>query len=173
MFHRFNKRLYCITQIQSENGFFFFLFFFNSVKKTGSRRRCTVSSFGPCWKTRVWKGAQNDLHCCCLNKLESELTLIEAISRLCFIPECCFRDVPAKFTAWQLEPIFFFTGFPCKKKKSSRREREKEKRGGWEEQQHLSKSLSKHYTNPPRHITAQVFLFVMNGVIRRKHTLPD
>lgn len=169
MWHWLNKKCFCTLQKLSNRYDLGTGSTFLYRKKTQLRRRCTTFSHGTCWKTQVWKGAQNDLHCYSLNTLESELTLIEAISRLCFIPECCFRDVPAKFTAWQLEPIFF-TGFPCKKIVS---EREREKGGGWEEQQHLSKSLSKHYTNPPRHIKAQVFLFVMNRVIRSKHTLAD
>lgn len=115
--HWLNKKLFfsnCILQELSNRYDLRTGSSFLHRKKTLLRRRCTTFSHGTCWKTQVWKGAQNDLHCCCLNKLKSELTLIEAISRLCFIPECCFRDVPAKFTAWQLEPIFF-TGFPYKK----------------------------------------------------------
>lgn len=63
---------------------------------------------------------------------------------------------------------YFFHGVSVSKIVSERK-----KGGGWEEHQHLSKSLSKHYTNPPRHGTAQVFLLVMNGVIRSKHPLVD
>ncbi len=90
---------------------------------------------------RVWEGAWNDLYCCLFYKLDLESILIEAMSRWCFIPSCCFCDLPAKFTTWQLESIF--SGLPCSF--SSQR---------FLLEQHVLSSL-----NPLWHISSQVLLF--------------